>query len=77
MNRTINWRISLVVLTRISGGRGSGIAQLNKPARVRLAYSALSAGIGVPGRTTRIFREHGLASGLVSMRTGTTAVQAD
>jgi ABC-type nitrate/sulfonate/bicarbonate transport system substrate-binding protein len=45
---------------------------------VRVAYSALSAGIGVLWLThdQGIFRKHGLDSNLVYMRSGTTATQA-
>jgi ABC-type nitrate/sulfonate/bicarbonate transport system substrate-binding protein len=45
---------------------------------VRIAYSALSAGIGVLWLTHEqgIFRKHGLDSNLVYMRSGTTATQA-
>ena len=45
---------------------------------VRVAYSALSAGIGVLWLTHEqgIFRKHGLDSNLVYMRSGTTATQA-
>jgi NitT/TauT family transport system substrate-binding protein len=45
---------------------------------VRVAYSALSAGIGVLWLThdQGIFRKHGLDSKLVYMRSGTTATQA-
>ena len=47
-------------------------------APVRVAYSALSAGIGVLWLTHEqgIFRKHGLESNLVYMRSGTTAAQA-
>jgi ABC-type nitrate/sulfonate/bicarbonate transport system substrate-binding protein len=49
-----------------------------KGASVRVAYSALSAGIGVLWLTHEqgIFRKHGLQSNLVYMRSGTTAAQA-
>jgi NitT/TauT family transport system substrate-binding protein len=49
-----------------------------KPAPVRVAYSALSAGIGVLWLTHEqgIFRKYGLESSLVYMRSGTTAAQA-
>jgi NitT/TauT family transport system substrate-binding protein len=49
-----------------------------KGAPVRVAYSALSAGIGVLWLTHEqgIFRKHGLQSNLVYMRSGTTAAQA-
>jgi NitT/TauT family transport system substrate-binding protein len=49
-----------------------------KPAPVRVAYSALSAGIGVLWLTHEqgIFRKYGLESNLVYMRSGTTAAQA-
>jgi ABC-type nitrate/sulfonate/bicarbonate transport system substrate-binding protein len=45
---------------------------------VRVAYSALSAGIGTLWLTHEegIFRKHGLDSNLVYIRGGTTAVQA-
>jgi len=44
----------------------------------RVAYSALSAGIGMLWLTHEqgIFRKHGLDSNLVYIRSGTTAVQA-
>jgi ABC-type nitrate/sulfonate/bicarbonate transport system substrate-binding protein len=49
-----------------------------RPIPVRVAYSALSAGIGVLWLTHEqgIFRKHGLDSNLVYMRSGTTATQA-
>jgi ABC-type nitrate/sulfonate/bicarbonate transport system substrate-binding protein len=50
----------------------------NRPTPIRVAYSALSAGIGVLWLTHEqgIFRKHGLDSNLVYMRGGTTATQA-
>src|SRR5918994_4606378 len=50
----------------------------SRPMPVRVAYSALSAGIGVLWLTHEqgIFRKHGLDSNLVYMRSGTTAAQA-
>ena len=62
-----------------------GLLLTSSPARgqtrsmpVRVAYSALSAGIGVLWLTHEqgIFRKHGLDSNLVYMRSGTTATQA-
>jgi len=49
-----------------------------RPTPVRVAYSALSAGIGTLWLTHEqaIFRKHGLDSNLVYIRGGTTAVQA-
>ena len=49
-----------------------------RPPSVRIAYSALSAGIGVLWLTHEqgIFKKHGLDSNLVYMRSGTTATQA-
>lgn len=46
--------------------------------QVRTAYSALSAGIGTLWLTQEqnIFKKHGLDSGLIYIRGGTTAVQA-
>jgi NitT/TauT family transport system substrate-binding protein len=54
-----------------------GAAQ-NRPAAVRTAYSALSAGIGTLwlSQEQEIFRKHGLESNLIYIRGGTTAVQA-
>ena len=78
MNRTINWRISLIVLiVFLVVGVGQSRSQ-TKPTPVRIAYSALSAGIGVLWLTHEqgIFRKYGLESNLVYMRSGTTAAQA-
>ncbi|MET0501019.1 MAG: ABC transporter substrate-binding protein, partial [Candidatus Binatia bacterium] len=49
-----------------------------RPSTVRIAYSALSAGIGALWLTHEqgIFKKHGLHSNLVYMRSGTTATQA-
>jgi len=72
------WRIGLLVCV-------IGLLLNSSPARgqtrsmpVRVAYSALSAGIGVLWLTHEqgIFRKHGLDSNLVYMRSGTTATQA-
>jgi NitT/TauT family transport system substrate-binding protein len=72
------WGNSLVLmavflLVTIGEARGQ-----TKRAAVRVAYSALSAGIGVLWLTHEqgIFRKHGLESNLVYMRSGTTAAQA-
>ena len=78
MNRTINCRISLIVLiVFLVVGAGESRSQ-TKPMPVRVAYSALSAGIGVLWLTHEqgIFRKYGLESNLVYMRSGTTAAQA-
>ena len=50
----------------------------SRPIPVRVAYSALSAGIGTLWLTQEqgFFRKHGLDAKLVYMRSGTTAVQA-
>jgi ABC-type nitrate/sulfonate/bicarbonate transport system substrate-binding protein len=50
----------------------------SRPTPIRVAYSALSAGIGVLWLTHEqgIFRKHGLDSNLVYIRSGTTATQA-
>jgi ABC-type nitrate/sulfonate/bicarbonate transport system substrate-binding protein len=64
---------------------GIGLLLNSSPSRgqtrstpVRVAYSALSAGIGVLWLTHEqgIFRKHGLDSNLVYMRSGTTVTQA-
>lgn len=49
-----------------------------RPPAVRVAYSALSAGIGTLWLTHEqgIFKKHGLDSNLIYMRSGTTATQA-
>jgi len=49
-----------------------------RPTPVRVAYSALSAGIGALWLTHEqgIFKKHGLDSNLIYMRSGTTATQA-
>jgi len=49
-----------------------------RPPLVRVAYSALSAGIGTLWITHEqgIFKKHGLDSNLIYMRSGTTAAQA-
>jgi NitT/TauT family transport system substrate-binding protein len=50
----------------------------SRPAQVRVAYSALSAGIGTLWLTHEqgLFKKHGLDASLVYMRSGTTATQA-
>ena len=50
----------------------------SRPTPIRVAYSALSAGIGVLWLTHEqgIFRKYGLDSNLVYIRSGTTATQA-
>ena len=65
--------VSLVCLLNSSPARGQ-----TRSMPVRVAYSALSAGIGVLWLTHEqgIFRKHGLDSNLVYMRSGTTATQA-
>jgi NitT/TauT family transport system substrate-binding protein len=73
-----SWRKSLVLMAvflLVTTGQARG---QTKPAPVRVAYSALSAGIGVLWLTHEqgIFRKHGLESNLVYMRSGTTAAQA-
>jgi ABC-type nitrate/sulfonate/bicarbonate transport system substrate-binding protein len=78
MKSTVNWSTSVVVLlVFLVGGAGESRSQTKLPA-VRVAYSALSAGIGVLWLTHEqgIFRKHGLESNLVYMRSGTTAAQA-
>jgi ABC-type nitrate/sulfonate/bicarbonate transport system substrate-binding protein len=78
MKPTKNWNISvIVVLVFLMFGAGESRSQI-KPTLVRVAYSALSAGIGVLWLTHEqaIFRKHGLESNLVYMRGGTTAAQA-
>ena len=78
MNRTINWRISLLVLIVFLVVAARESRSQTKPTPVRVAYSALSAGIGVLWLTHEqgIFRKHDLESNLVYMRSGTTAAQA-
>jgi ABC-type nitrate/sulfonate/bicarbonate transport system substrate-binding protein len=78
MKPTVNCSISVVVLlVFLALGAGESRSQTN-PTPVRVAYSALSAGIGVLWLTHEqgIFRKHGLESNLVYMRSGTTAAQA-
>ena len=78
MKPTENWGISVVltaVFLLLAAGESRGQTKL---APMRVAYSALSAGIGVLWLTHEqgIFRKHGLESNLVYMRSGTTAAQA-
>jgi NitT/TauT family transport system substrate-binding protein len=78
MKPTENWGISAVltaVFLLLAAGESRGQTKL---APMRVAYSALSAGIGVLWLTHEqgIFRKHGLESNLVYMRSGTTAAQA-
>ena len=78
MKPTENWGISVVltaVFLLLAAGESRGQTKL---APMRIAYSALSAGIGVLWLTHEqgIFRKHGLESNLVYMRSGTTAAQA-
>src|SRR3990170_7736073 len=78
MKPTKNWGISAVltaVFLLLAAGESRGQTKL---APMRIAYSALSAGIGVLWLTHEqgIFRKHGLESNLVYMRSGTTAAQA-
>ena len=78
MNPTENCRIIVVVLVAfLAVGSGESRGQ-TKPRPVRVAYSALSAGIGVLWLTHEqgIFRKYGLETNLVYMRSGTTAAQA-
>ena len=78
MRQRENWASSLVmVAVLLVLATGQCFAQ-TKRAPVRVAYSALSAGIGVLWLTHEqgIFRKHGLESNLVYMRSGTTAAQA-
>jgi NitT/TauT family transport system substrate-binding protein len=78
MKPTINWRISLVVLTVFLVIVTGESRSQTKPTPIRVAYSALSAGIGVLWLTHEqgIFRKYGVESNLVYMRSGTTAAQA-
>ena len=78
MGQRDTWGISVAlvaVFLVLSAERSFGQV---KGASVRVAYSALSAGIGVLWLTHEqgIFRKHGLQSNLVYMRSGTTAAQA-
>jgi len=78
VSQRASWGISLALLGAflvLTAERGYGQV---KGAPVRVAYSALSAGIGVLWLTHEqgIFRKHGLQSNLVYMRSGTTAAQA-
>jgi NitT/TauT family transport system substrate-binding protein len=79
MKPTINWNVSIIVLLLffLMFTAGKSRSQ-TKTTPVRVAYSALSAGIGVLWLTHEqgIFRKHGLESNLVYMRSGTTAAQA-
>ena len=71
------WGTSVVLMAVLVVAAGESRGQI-KPAPVRVAYSALSAGIGVLWLTHEqgIFRKYGLESNLVYMRSGTTAAQA-
>jgi NitT/TauT family transport system substrate-binding protein len=73
----IKWQVLLLcaVYLLIGAAPSHGQPRLTP---VRVAYSALSAGIGTLWLTHEqgIFRRHGLDSRLVYMRGGTTAVQA-
>ena len=78
MGQRDTWGISVAlvaVFLVLSAERSFGQV---KGASVRVAYSALSAGIGVLWLTHEqgIFHKHGLQSNLVYMRSGTTAAQA-
>jgi NitT/TauT family transport system substrate-binding protein len=78
MGQRDTWGISVALVALflvLTAERGFGQV---KGASVRVAYSALSAGIGVLWLTHEqgIFRKHGLQSNLVYMRSGTTAAQA-
>jgi ABC-type nitrate/sulfonate/bicarbonate transport system substrate-binding protein len=78
MKPTVNCSISVVVLLIfLALGAGESRSQTN-PISVRVAYSALSAGIGILWLTHEqgIFRQYGVESNLVYMRSGTTAAQA-
>ena len=72
------WWISLFVCCTFMLLNGSPLRGQGRPTPVRVAYSALSAGIGTLWLTHEqgIFRNHGLDSNLVYMRSGTTATQA-
>ena len=72
------WWISLFVCGVSVLLNGAPLRGQGRPTPVRVAYSALSAGIGTLWLTQEqgIFRSHGLDSNLVYMRSGTTAVQA-
>jgi ABC-type nitrate/sulfonate/bicarbonate transport system substrate-binding protein len=67
----------IVLLVFLIVGSRESLSQI-KPTSVGVAYSALSAGIGVLWLTHEqgIFRKYGLESNLVYMRSGTTAAQA-
>ena len=77
---TVKWKwwTFLFVFGLSTFPNGSPLRGQGRPVPVRVAYSALSAGIGTLWLTHEqgIFRNHGLDSNLVYMRSGTTAVQA-
>jgi NitT/TauT family transport system substrate-binding protein len=77
---TVNrkWWISLFVCGLSMLLNGEPLRGQGRPVPVRVAYSALSAGIGTLWLTHEqgIFRKYGLDSSLVYMRSGTTATQA-
>lgn len=78
MGQRNTWGISVALVAVFLVLTAEGSFGQVKGASVRVAYSALSAGIGVLWLTHEqgIFRKHGLQSNLVYMRSGTTAAQA-
>ena len=78
MTFRLKWWISVLVCCSFILLSGLPVRGQTRPTPVRVAYSALSAGIGTLWLTHEqgIFRKHGLDSNLVYMRSGTTAVQA-
>ncbi len=72
------WGIGLLVCLIGLPLNSSPVRGQTRSIPIRVAYSALSAGIGVLWLTHEqgIFRKHGLDSNLVYMRSGTTATQA-
>jgi NitT/TauT family transport system substrate-binding protein len=73
----ILFSICLTICSVLAVGIVSSPGQV-KPATVRTAYSALSAGIGTLWLTQEdgYFHKHGLESSLIYIRGGTTAVQS-
>jgi ABC-type nitrate/sulfonate/bicarbonate transport system substrate-binding protein len=78
MKPTVNCSISVVVLLIFLALEAGESRSQTNPISVRVAYSALSAGIGILWLTHEqgIFRQYGVESNLVYMRSGTTAAQA-
>jgi len=72
------YRFTLWVLFLTLSLIASASPAQTRPPLVRVAYSALSAGIGTLWITHEqgIFKKHGLDSNLIYMRSGTTAAQA-